>query len=327
MDKNESIREDAVIIDKERNMKDIKLSVIIPCLNGAATFRVQLEALAAQSWPEPWELIIADGGSIDSSREIANEYKSCFAAFRIIDASAKRGPAYARNLGVKMAMSDKLAFCDTDDEVDTDWIASMGNALDTYDVVYGKFLFDKFNEADIARQSAEAWKDGLYKGKFLPGGGTGNLGVKRHVHDAIGGFDERLPWNEDADYYWRLQLEGFQLHWVPMAVVQVRVGRVNPTLPFLYRRARNRSIANYWSYRKYCHLGMLPPDSLKKSLASWLYAIKALARFRRSKQEISPVLQQVAQRSGDLVGQVKARINNPYKAYRPARSDDRMTTG
>ena len=295
----------------------ISISVVIPCLNGAATFRVQLEALASQNHHEPWELIIADGGSTDTSKEIATEYKDRFAAFRIIDASAKTGPAFARNLGVKAASADRIAFCDTDDEVSPNWVSSMANALATYDAVYGKFLFDKFNDADVASQSADAWKDGLYHGKFLPGGGTGNLGVKRKVHNAIGGFDERLPWNEDADYYWRLQLEGFKLHWVPEATVQVRSGRVNPSLYFLYRRARNRSVANYWSYRKYRHLGMLPPDTVMKSFINWFHTLKSIIFSWRYGNKKSQLWMQVAQKTGDLVGQIKARIFNPYKPYHP----------
>jgi glycosyltransferase involved in cell wall biosynthesis len=297
----------------------VELSVIIPCLNGGDTLAVQLEALASQQWSERWELIIADGGSTDNSLEIANKYKNCFAAFQIVDASARRGPAFARNIGVTAARSDKLAFCDADDEVASGWIASMGDALTIYDVAYGKFLFDKFNDPRQAEHMAERWKDGLIKGRFLPGGGTGNLGINRWVHQTIGGFDDRLPWNEDADYYWRLQLEGFKLHYVPEAVVQVRVGRVNPSLPHLYRRAKNRAIANFWSYKKYRHLGMLPPEPLKKRFATWLYALRSARACSRSKQERVVWLQQFAQKTGDLVGQLQGRINNPCKPYHPGK--------
>jgi glycosyltransferase involved in cell wall biosynthesis len=296
----------------------LKLSVIIPCLNAEDTLAIQLEALAAQKWSEPWELIIADGGSKDNTLEIANKYRNCFTAFQIVDASARRGPAYARNCGIKAAASDRFAFCDADDEVGSKWVATMGDALDQFNVVYGKFCFDKFNESHIAEQSAEVWKDGLYKGRFLPGGGTGNLGVQRRVHDLIGGFDERLPWNEDADYYWRLQLEGFELHYEPEAIVQVRVGRINPSLSYLYRRARNRSTANYWSYKKYGHLGMTQPESLRKSLLMWLNALRAMIRYPQRGQEKTMLLQQIAQKSGDFVGQLKGRINNPCMPYYPA---------
>ena len=298
----------------------MELSVIIPCLNAESTLAVQLEALASQQWSEPWELIIADNGSTDKTLEIANKYKNCFSGFRIIDASARRGPAFARNIGVTAAHSNRLAFCDADDEVASGWIASMGEALSRYDVVYGKFRFDKFNEPLVAAQFAKAWENGLYKGKFLPGGGAGNLGIRRWVHEAIGGFDESLPHAEDADYYWRLQLKGFALHYVSEAVVQVRLVRVNPSLLYLYRRARNRAAANYWNYKRYRHLGHLPPEPLKKSLAAWLYVLRnAACSVLQSKQKKVAWLKQFAQKTGDLVGQFQGRIKNPCKPYHPSR--------
>jgi len=298
----------------------VKLSVIIPCLNAEATIAVQLEALSAQEWSEPWELIISDNGSIDNSVKIARTYKDRFPAFRVINASARKSASHARNEGVRAASADNLAFCDADDEVAPGWVASIGDALCTYDIVYGQFHFDKFNESHKAEKLAQAWKDGLYKGRFLPGGGTGNLGVRRWVHEAIGGFDECLLHAEDADYYWRLQLEGFELHYVPEAVVQVRCGRVNPTLQYLYRRARNRAAANYWSYKRYRHLGMLPPVPLKESLSTWVSMLgKAPYAGLQSKQERTSWLRQFTQQSGDLFGQLLGRITNPCKPYYPSK--------
>jgi glycosyltransferase involved in cell wall biosynthesis len=299
-------------------MGNVNLSVIVPCLNAEATLATQLEALAAQQWSKPWEIIVSDNGSNDNSVEIAHSYEKRFYSLRIIDASARKGPAYARNYGVTEAASDGLAFCDADDEVAPGWVALMGEGLFRHEIVYGRFRFDKFNDPSTAEHMAEQWKDGLYKGRFLPGGGTGNLGVKRRVHNLIGGFDERLPWNEDADYYWRLQLEGFELHYEPEAIVQVRVGRVNPSLHYLYRRGRNRSTANYWSYKKYRHLGMTPPESLGESLLMWLHALSAIARYPQFREKRATLLQQVAQKTGELVGQFKGRINNPCKPYYPA---------
>ena len=298
----------------------VRLSVIIPCLNAEATLATQLEALAAQQWSEPWELIISDNGSTDNSLDIADKYKSCFPAFRIIDASFRKGAAYARNAGVRTASADRVAFCDADDEVAPGWVASMGEALKKNDVVYGQFYFDKFNDSRQAKDSAQAWKGGLYKGRFLRGGGTGNLGVRRWVHDAIGGFDESLPHAEDADYYWRLQLKGFELHYVPEAIVQVRKGRVNPSLSYLYCRAKNRTAANYWLYKRYRHLGHLPPEPWEKSLSAWLHVLRntAYAVLMKKKERVA-WLQQFSEKTGALAGQLQGRIKNPCKPFHPGR--------
>ena len=295
----------------------MKLSIIIPCLNAEATLPVQLEALANQVWSEPWEVIVADNGSTDGSGNIIRQYQGRLPALSVVNASGKRGAAHARNAGIRAAQSEALAFCDADDEVGPEWVARMGEALSKHDVVYGQFHFDKFNDPQLAAVAARAWEGGLYKGRFLPGGGTGNLGVRRSVHEAIGEFDEHLLHSEDADYYWRLQLEGFALHYVPEAVVQVRSARTNPTPAYLFRRARRRSASNYWLYKRYKHLGMSPPPSVKHSLAPWINHLMRSHHFIASGRKRRAWLELFSTSSGDLVGQIQGRLTNPCKAYNP----------
>jgi glycosyltransferase involved in cell wall biosynthesis len=274
--------------------------VIVPCLNAEATIAQQLEALISQELAEPWELIVADNGSTDRTIEIARTFEKSFADFRIINAGGSRQlPAHARNVGARAARSDSLAFCDADDEVAPGWVASMVHALSSYDVVCGQFRF-------------------LYKGRFLPGGGSGNFGIKRWLHETIGGFDECLPHGEDADYFWRLQLEGFTLHYEPKAIVEVRVGRIKPSLPYLYRRSRNRVASNLWSYKRYRSLGMIPPPTLKESFMKWLHILrKAYSILLASKPKRLPLIEQLTIQTGDLMGQVKGRLTNPCKPYWP----------
>ena len=279
---------------------------------------VQLEALAAQRWSQPWEIIIADNGSRDNSIQVASKFLGQLPGLRIIDASAKRSASYARNFGVRAANADRLAFCDADDEVAPGWVAAMGEALRVHSVVYGQFRFDKFNEAARAEKAAQKWKGGLFQGRFLKGGGTGNLGVKRWVHEAIGGFDECLPRNMDTDYYWRLQLEGYEIHYVPEAVVQVRMSRVNPSLGFLHRRKRDRAAANYWLYKRYRRFGMRPPPPLKNSVTEWLHHLKKLAdKDTICKQKRDRWINIFVQQTGDLLGELQGRMTNPCKPYCP----------
>lgn len=296
----------------------MKLSVIMPCLNADATIAVQLDALALQQWSQPWELIVSDNGSTDRSVDIANSYSDRFDSLRVIHAPGRKTSSHPRNVAARAATSDNLAFCDADDEVAPGWVAAMGDALASHDVVHGRILFDKFNEADYAARAAQGWKDGLYTGRFLPGASSGNCGIKRWIHEAIGGFDESLPRFVDSDYFWRLQLEGFKLHYVPDAILQYRIARVNPSLSSIYHRHRKGMLAEYWSYQRYRHLGILPPAHLKSLLVSWFCVLKCSAsRDLLIKQKRDAWYEQFFMRSGELVGHLQGKITAPRKPFHP----------
>ncbi|WP_454065151.1 glycosyltransferase family 2 protein [Candidatus Nitrospira salsa] len=302
--------------------QSFRLSVIIPCLNAEATLGQQLNALASQQWSEPWELIIADNGSLDSSMEIVRTFEEKFSGIRVVNVGgAHRSAAHARNVGARAARSDTLAFCDADDEVASTWVGSMIHALSNHLVVCGQFQFDKFNDSRTANDFAKSWEDGLYIGRFLPGGGSGNFGIKKWLHERIGGFDECLLHAEDADYFWRIQLEGFALHYEPTAAIQIRIGRVNPSLRSLYFRSKNRFASNYWCYKRYRVHGMLAPPSLRGSIVQLFRTIKGGVRVHWSTHlSRDSWLRRFAQQAGELVGQVQGRLTNPCKPYWPGQN-------
>ena len=122
------------------------LSVIIACLNGGKTLTTQLKALSGQSWDQEWELIIADNGSTDNSSEVIEKLKNKIPNLCVIDAKKKRGAAYARNVAIQCVQSDRLAFCDVDDQVGEGWIASIGEALGEFDVVVSQFNDELLND-------------------------------------------------------------------------------------------------------------------------------------------------------------------------------------
>jgi glycosyltransferase involved in cell wall biosynthesis len=313
----------------------MELSVIIPCLNAEATIATQLEALASQHWSKTWEVIVADNGSTDKSMEIVKSYKGLLPNLRIVDASSKKGKSYyARNVGAWASAGKALVFCDADDWVAPGWVSAMGEALAHHDIVYGQMCFDKFNEAKEAEYHARRWVNGLYRGRFLPGGGGANTGAKRSVHEAIGGFDECLPRFADGDYYWRLQLKGFKLHYEPKAVYQYRIGRVNPSLPYLYRRGMTAAASSYWLYKKYRSLGVtkdmiVPPyRSFERSVKSWLQLLKNMpSACLRSTETRARWLQHFAEKTGEVVGHFQGRLMTPCQPYSPDGKHARLDFG
>lgn len=287
----------------------MKLSVVIPCYNAADTLAEQLEALARQTWGEPWEVILANNGSTDNSVEIARQYQDRLPNLRIIDASGRQGQPYALNVGALMARGEALAFCDADDVVGDGWLAAIGNALARHDFVACRWETDLLNPDVIRKSRSNGQKDALQAytyPPFLSHAGGGTIGIRRDLHLAVGGFDETLPTLHDTDYCWRLQLRGIHLHFVPDAVMHIRF---RDTASGNYKQARAYGEYNVLLYKKYHPLGM-PALRWMQALSAWFKLLSdapfALTRGRRIRW-----MRRLGWRIGRLRGCVKHRVLAP----------------
>jgi glycosyltransferase involved in cell wall biosynthesis len=285
----------------------MKLSVIIPCFNAANTIAVQLEALANQHWPEPWEVIVSDNGSTDETLAIVEQYREKIPNLRIVNSSDRRGAAHARNVGVMAAASEALAFCDTDDEVAPGWVAAMAEALSKYDFVAGRRDYEKLNEPWTLKIYSHTQVDGLKKSSFLPHASSFNLGVRRSIHEAISGFDETMLRHQDADYCWRIQLAGTELHFVPTAVVHYRL---RPTIAGLFHQGRKMGEYNVLLYKKYRPLGM-PKHPWKKGAKAWLLLLKHFPQVFSKKEDRARWVADFAGCLGRLQGCIKYQVLAP----------------
>jgi GT2 family glycosyltransferase len=255
----------------------MKLSVIIPCYNSERTIATQLEALAGQTWDKPWEVIISDNGSTDGTLTIVDRYKSKFSNFKVVDSSDRRWAAHARNVGARAASGEALAFVDSDDEVGPGWVTGIGEALTVHDVVASRFDGKKLNETWVLEGCGIGQQNGVQPftyPAYLPHAGCSGLGVKRFLHESIGGFDESLPVLEETDYCWRIQLIGVTLHFSPDAVVHVRL---KGNLPDIFRQRCKWGEYSTLLYKWYRIRGM-PRLGWKNMLSAWLYVIITLLK-------------------------------------------------
>ena len=255
---------------------EVKLSVIIACFNAGETLASQLEALAGQTWGERWEIVVADNGSTDNSRQIIESFRAKLPNLRVVDAGDKRGAAHARNVALHTANSDRFAFCDTDDQVGDGWVAHIGEALGKYDVVVSGFDDEKLNQQWLR----ELWHTSNTGPKpvlgFLPAAATYGLGFTRRVFERVGAFDEALPRMSDIDYTWRIQLAGYKLQFLPQAVVHYRH---RTTLKGMFVQAYQDGQAQVLLYKKYRALGM-PWKSWWQGIREWVSIIRRLPELR-----------------------------------------------
>ncbi len=229
----------------------VHFSVVVPCYQAAATLAELLDSLARQTCTDGWEVVLADNGSTDGSRVLAEGYRGRLPALTVADASARRGAAAARNSGARAARGEALAFIDADDVADERWVETMTRALGKYDFVASRLDTTRLNPPWLwacRTVSQAAGLVPLWYPPYLPHAGGSGLGVRRALHEAVGGFDETLPVLEDTDYCLRLQLMGQQLHFAPDALVHVRL---RADLRGLYRQGLAWGFYNVALHRRY----------------------------------------------------------------------------
>jgi glycosyltransferase involved in cell wall biosynthesis len=235
-----------------------ELSVVIPARNAADTIGVQLESLARQRFDRPWEVVVVDNRSTDDTRAVAQSFAERVPSLRVVDAAEHQSIGYARNLGVEAARGRLIAYCDADDAVSEGWLEAIAAGLARYGGVATPRDHDLLNE-DWVRDSRDpptpsGYHENWYP-PYLPHTGSGGMGIRRELHEAIGGFDESFESCEDNDYCFRLQFEGVELGTVEGAVYHYRF---KDTIPAILRQAYRYAEDNARIQRQYRSRGAPP---------------------------------------------------------------------
>ena len=247
----------------------LELSVILCVRNGAESISEQLEALAAQQWDEPWEVLVVDHESSDTTPQLVAQYVERDPRFRMIAARGKRGLSFARNVGVANTTARAVAFCDHDDLVADGWVAAMGRALRDHAVVACRFDWNRVGNSRAAVRGGVFQHDRVEQIFGLPAV-SGVSGWQRWLWVALGGNDESLTFTgEDFDMSIRAYLEhGAVPYFEPDAVYHVaRRSGLRPT----FRQARAYGRSSAVLYRRYGRGRVDVRSARKKALRSWAW--------------------------------------------------------
>lgn len=205
------------------------VSIIVPALNEEKCIGQCLSALNAIEYPEDRrEIIVLDNGSTDRTVAIALE----------LGASVKVAPGVTistlRNLGVKRAKGDVVAFVDADCVVSPAWLRAALPHLENLQVgAVGSRYQHPQNPHWIERAWYSQIRDLNYYGpvRWLSGG---NIVMSKSCFEKVGGFDEGLRTNEDVDLCDRIRRTGFQIISDPKVKV-VHLGNPKTLLGFFRR--------------------------------------------------------------------------------------------
>ncbi|MEI7489543.1 MAG: glycosyltransferase family A protein [Chryseobacterium sp.] len=204
------------------NMDTVEASLVIPLFNGQRYISNLLDSILRQITDRPFEILISDNGSSDSSLHIVEEFASNNANCKIIDSSSTKGKNFSVNNAVAHSSTEKLIFVDQDDELSENYIDEMSAALDEFPFVAASMDSERLNSNLLVppRFAPRNQKIGDFAIKIAAGG---TLGIKKGVFEKLDGFDEEFEYSTgDVDFCCRAHDAGYDLQLVSNAVLYYR---------------------------------------------------------------------------------------------------------
>jgi glycosyltransferase involved in cell wall biosynthesis len=107
----------------------VKVSLIIPVYNVEDYLRQCLDSVENQSYSD-LQVILVNDGSTDYSCEICKEYVKRHSETWILINQKNEGLSSARNTGLSSATGDCIAFLDSDDWIDSEFITTLVHFMD-----------------------------------------------------------------------------------------------------------------------------------------------------------------------------------------------------
>jgi GT2 family glycosyltransferase len=193
------------------------ISVVVCSYNGSRTIRECLEGLQQVEYPK-FEVIVINDGSTDATAAIASEY-NC----RVIT-TKNAGLSSARNVGLRVAKGEIIAYLDDDAIPDRHWLYHLATSFreTNHAAVGGPNIAPPYSNtiADCVDNAPGGPVHVLITDEIaehLPGC---NMAIRKSCLEAVGGFDPTFQVaGDDVDLCWRLQKWGWTLGFAPGAMV------------------------------------------------------------------------------------------------------------
>jgi glycosyltransferase involved in cell wall biosynthesis len=197
------------------------VSIIIPVYNVAPYVRECLDSVINQTFTD-WEGILVDDGSTDGSGAICDEYASSDKRFRVIH-QANKGITEVRNMGLKEAKGEYIAWVDSDDAVHPKWLETLYNIITSNPcdiaVVESVNCYNGQIQSDVdeieRKEAIFITVDQAVDNLFNNGinGFTANMWTKLYRRDFVGNSSFVISsMAEDMDFNLQMALKGARIY-------------------------------------------------------------------------------------------------------------------
>lgn len=235
-------------------MKNSFISVIVPVYNRADLISETIESILNQTYKN-FELIIVDDGSTDNTEEVIGKFKD--SRIKYIKTDNWGGPARPRNIGIKKAKGEYIAFCDDDDiwlpeklekQIRIFQISNETAMLYTrFKTIEGDVISNRIFPENGKYKSGNIFKS-LYLRSFIA---CSSVVVKRNVLDQVGLFDTdpNLIAIEDTDLWLRIALKYIIkcTDDLPLLIYRIQSQRISQG----FKQKSKRSLIIRIRYKKY----------------------------------------------------------------------------
>jgi GT2 family glycosyltransferase len=215
-------------------------SVVVVCWNAADVLGRCLDHLFAQDYANR-EIIVVDDGSDDDTLDVARA-ASQRGDVKLVPRRRNRGCPAARNLGLRHATGDIVAFVDADGFADPRWLSRIVEAFGDDRTIGGVASTVFYDDNPMVLNGAggtvnrQGWAADLSMNESYEAAGIASealypmgcgMALRREALERVGPFDERmLNYYDDVDYGTRLWRAGFRVVVAPDAWIDHGFGAV-----------------------------------------------------------------------------------------------------
>lgn len=177
------------------------VSVIIPTYNRIEKLKRALESVLKQTYSK-LEIIIVDNESKDGTIKFLEEFSKKNKKIKYLT-NNKKGANYSRNLGIKNAKGEYIAFLDDDDTWNSTKIEKQVKILETNSdigICYTgkKIIYESLNKEYFSCSNS----NNIYIENYI--GTTSSVIIKKEILEKSGLFDVELPALQDYDLWIRI---------------------------------------------------------------------------------------------------------------------------
>ncbi len=183
------------------------ISVVIPSYNHAHLIGQALGSVLAQDWQQ-LEVIVVDNHSADNTDEVVASFPD--ARIRLIKVRNDGVIAVSRNVGIRAAKGEWVAFLDSDDWWTPNKLSQCARHFDKADLIYHRLRIMVAGRRNFWPRHIGSWQvtRPVLQHMLISGNpiATSSVLVRRVLLERVGGFDERkeIVAAEDYDTWLRI---------------------------------------------------------------------------------------------------------------------------